>query len=187
MRAQLQVSCPKARALRGTAEQLPLPDGSVDAVVVGSAFHWFDGERALVEFARVLRGPQILGLFGNTFDVSLPWVGRLRDLLRPATERSGHRWPDPAALQALWADVQEREFPQAQTLDRARLRDLALSRSNIAVLSAEQRETELARLGRLWDTDPELAGRTEVSLPWLTRARRCSGLVQPAAGLVRKT
>ncbi len=39
----------------GTAEAIPLPAGSVDAVVVAQAFHWFDAIRALSEIHRVLR------------------------------------------------------------------------------------------------------------------------------------
>jgi len=176
MRAILEESTPQARTLAGTAEQLPLPDASVDAVLVGSAFHWFDSDRALAEFARVMRGPGLLGLLGNTFDTSVPWVGRLRGLLGPPpADRPGH-WPARESLEAIFADVKDREFPHSQSIDRARLRDLALSRSNIAVLPDEDREIELARLERLWDGDGELAGRSDVTLPWLTRVRRCAGL-----------
>ena len=42
-------------ALAGSAEDIPLPDGSVDAVVAGQAYHWFDPELAHAEAARVLR------------------------------------------------------------------------------------------------------------------------------------
>src|SRR5690242_6460089 len=41
MRSVLAQTAPGARLLDGTAEHLPLADGSVDAVVVGAAFHWF--------------------------------------------------------------------------------------------------------------------------------------------------
>src|SRR5690349_24104856 len=44
-----------ARAHDGTAEAMPLPDASADAVTVGQAFHWFDGPVALAEIHRVLR------------------------------------------------------------------------------------------------------------------------------------
>lgn len=40
--------------LEGTAEVLPLADGSVDAVTSSTAFHFFDQPAALAEFHRVL-------------------------------------------------------------------------------------------------------------------------------------
>lgn len=43
------------RALDGTAEAIPLPDASADAVTCGDAFHWFDHDAAAAEFHRVLR------------------------------------------------------------------------------------------------------------------------------------
>ena len=40
--------------LKGPAERLPLEDGSLDAVVTTSAFHFFDQPAAMREFHRVL-------------------------------------------------------------------------------------------------------------------------------------
>lgn len=39
----------------GYAEELPLPDKSVDVAVAFQAFHWFDPLRAFAQFARVAR------------------------------------------------------------------------------------------------------------------------------------
>ena len=41
----------------GTAEGTTLDDGSVDLVVVGHAFHWFDVRGTRAEFSRILRRP----------------------------------------------------------------------------------------------------------------------------------
>src|SRR4029078_7627457 len=46
MRALLKTVSPDIPAYEGTAEEIPLPDASVDAVVAGQAYHWFDPERA---------------------------------------------------------------------------------------------------------------------------------------------
>jgi SAM-dependent methyltransferase len=51
----LRADLPQVEALLGTAEDIPLPDASVDAVLVGQAVHWFDPARAWPEIARVLR------------------------------------------------------------------------------------------------------------------------------------
>src|SRR3954464_7845825 len=69
-----------AESYAGTAEEIPLPDGSVDAIVVGQAFHWFDAARALPEMVRVLRPGGRIGLFWNLYDDRLDWVASLCDL-----------------------------------------------------------------------------------------------------------
>lgn len=55
MRRALVALCPGAEAVKGTAEAIPLPGSSVDAVFAAEAFHRFDGPRAVAEIARVLR------------------------------------------------------------------------------------------------------------------------------------
>jgi SAM-dependent methyltransferase len=175
MREILEARLPDARALAGTAEQLPLADASVDAVAVGAAFHWFDQRAAQAEIARVLRPAGVLGLLGNGFDTSLPWVARVREILGPpAIERPGH-WPTVEELCERFVEVEDRELPHEQRIDRAGLRDLASSRSSLAIMSDAQRADVLARLDRIWE-QPELAGRSDVQLPWRTRVRRCRRL-----------
>src|SRR5579875_999780 len=83
MREILAARAPAARVLGGAAEALPLADASVDAVAVGAAFHWFERDAALAEIARVLRAPGVLGLLGNAFEISEPWVARVRAILGP--------------------------------------------------------------------------------------------------------
>ena len=61
MRAKLAAAVPQAEIRDGTAEAIPAENHSIDAVVVGQAFHWFDGIRALSEIRRVLRPDGGLG------------------------------------------------------------------------------------------------------------------------------
>jgi SAM-dependent methyltransferase len=174
MRAILTSRLPQVRALEGTAERLPLEDASVDAVTVGAAFHWFDHDAAQAEIARVLRPPGVLGLLGNAFDASLAWVAKVREILGPpAIERRGH-WPAVEDLLDRFAEVEDREFSHEQLVDRATLRDLASSRSSLAVMSPAERGRVLERLDLLWEREPELIGRSDVLLPWRTRVRRCA-------------
>ncbi|WAC93411.1 class I SAM-dependent methyltransferase [Mycobacterium sp. Aquia_213] len=54
MLAQARARSDRVQWRRGPAEQLPFDDGSLDAVVTTSAFHFFDQPAALREFHRVL-------------------------------------------------------------------------------------------------------------------------------------
>ena len=97
-------SLPDTPALLGTAEEIPLPDDSVDAVLVAQAWHWFDPERAIKEVARVLRPGGRLGLVWNTRDERLGWVKDLGRII-------GHE-DDPF----------DHEVPLAEPFDRSRAR-----------------------------------------------------------------
>src|SRR5262249_30183997 len=65
MREQLFGALPDVDAFDGTAEAIPLPDESVDAVTCAQAFHWFRPVEALREIHRVLRPGGGLGLIWN--------------------------------------------------------------------------------------------------------------------------
>lgn len=77
MRKVLSRRCPDVRVLDGTAEHIPLDDGSVDAVLVGSAWHWFDPLLAVPEVARVLRVDGRLAAVGSSPDLSHAWVAAM--------------------------------------------------------------------------------------------------------------
>jgi SAM-dependent methyltransferase len=81
MRAVLARRSPEAEVLAGTGEELPLPDGSADALFVSTAWHWLDPARAVPEIARVLRPGGRLGVIWTSRDRDPDWVAEL-DLLR---------------------------------------------------------------------------------------------------------
>src|SRR4051812_27973931 len=62
MRAELTRVLPDVPVLAGSAEDLPLPDRSADAVLCAQAWHWVDPARAVPEVARVLTPGGRLGL-----------------------------------------------------------------------------------------------------------------------------
>ena len=57
-----QSSGPEVTVVAGSAERLPVRDGSVDVITVAAAFHWFDEESAVPELARVLRPEGVLAM-----------------------------------------------------------------------------------------------------------------------------
>ncbi len=54
------------RSVDGTAEATGLDEGSIDCVVAGQAFHWFDAAKARQEFRRLLKLDGWVVLMWNT-------------------------------------------------------------------------------------------------------------------------
>jgi SAM-dependent methyltransferase len=138
MIAQLRVAVPRAIAVEGEAEAIPLADGSADVVVVAQAFHWFDQQVAVRECARVLRPGGRLALVWNVRDESEAWVADLSDAM------VGRTGVDHAAGAIATSGLFEPEEhvtlgPHFQEVDRSTLRELVLSRSFCAALSEEER------------------------------------------------
>jgi ubiquinone/menaquinone biosynthesis C-methylase UbiE len=77
---------PTVPIFNGTAEHIPFSDVSLDAIVVGTAFHWFDTEKALNEMGRVLKPHGKLGLIWNIFDGPDDWVQKIRKLIEPGVD-----------------------------------------------------------------------------------------------------
>jgi SAM-dependent methyltransferase len=173
MRAALEQTVPGIRALAGTAEQIPLPDGSADAVFAAQAFHWFDAPRALDEIARVLVPGGAVGLLWNLRDDRVAWVAELTRALGGAGDVLGsHELDDEPIRHPRFAGVERREFPNPEPFDRARLVEWARSTSSIATLDPAGREAALGEVGRLADEHPDLRGRRRFTMPYVTVAVR---------------
>ena len=172
MRARLATALPGVRVETGTAEALPLGDGVADAVVVGQAFHWFDGARALAEIHRVLRPGGGLGLIWNVRDESVPWVAELTRIIEPyrgdVPRYLSGRWREAFAATSLFQPLRQHSFSHAQRGDRAMVRDRMGSVSFVASLDEAVQAGVLAELDELLDNHPALRGRPTVTLPYRT-------------------
>ncbi|MCA1691610.1 MAG: class I SAM-dependent methyltransferase [Actinobacteria bacterium] len=177
MRAELDRALPGLEILEGTAEAIPLPDRSADAVVVGQAFHWFDGERALPEIARVLRPGALLAMLWNVRDRSVDWVERLAEITEPHAQagkvpryRTG-AWKEAFAGTDRFSALESRQYPFEHEVDAATMVDRIRSISWISVLPEPERTDVLERVGRLFDGMPPrfpVPYHTDV---WWCRAR----------------
>ncbi len=163
MLEQLRRAVPGATAVSGSAEAIPLPDGSSDVVTCAQAFHWFDHPVALPEIARVLRPGGRLALVWNTRDDSVPWVSELTDTVIGRSEfRAGgvDSVVESIDESGLFGSVERASFAHVQMLGRSDLVELVRSRSQCAVLSEEERRPVLEHVAELFDaysTDGVLA------------------------------
>jgi SAM-dependent methyltransferase len=165
----LSSSLPEVPALLGTAEDIPLPDNSVDAVLVAQAWHWFDPDLAAAEVARVLRPGGRLGLVWNIRDERLGWVKDLGRIIG----RSG----DPftrSTLPDLFTDVERHEVEWTSYLTPQALIDLVASRSYCISSPAEVRSRVLEQVRELLATHPALANSSGLALPYVTHCIRAT-------------
>jgi SAM-dependent methyltransferase len=153
MRRKLAETVPGVRALEGAAEQIPLGDGAVDAVVCAQAFHWFDGKRALGEIHRVLRPGGGLALIWNVRDEAVEWERRVTELLKRfesnAPRKRWGRWRDAFDESALFTPLEERSLRHEQEGDVETMLARVASISFIAALPAAEQASFLGEVRAL--------------------------------------
>ena len=184
MRDRIAVTAPRAVPFDGTAEAMALRDGSIDAITVAQAFHWFDGPRALAEFHRVLRAGGGLGLIWNERDRGTPWVAafdRIIDAVDP--ERPDHalgHWRTAFAETRLFTPLEHATVPYAQTHALPDgLVDRIATVSSVAALDPVRRDRVFDQVRTLERTHPDLVGRAEVVLPYRTHLYWCTRIDTP--------
>ena len=168
MLAQLSVAVPTAIVAAGTAEHIPLPDDSVDAVLVAQAWHWVDPERAIPEVRRVLRPGGELGLIWNVRDESVPWVAELTRIMHGSAAEQFVA--EGEGIPTELGPVQKQVFGWKRPFTRQSLLDLVRSRSYLITAPSAEREQILAAVNDLLDTHPDLADPDAWSLPYRTEA-----------------
>jgi SAM-dependent methyltransferase len=151
--AEMRAHIDGAEVVDGTAEAIPLPDGSADAVTVAQAFHWFDHGRALPEIHRVLREEGSLVLVWNMRDLDDPVQRGVEELLQPLRDgvpgQVAGAWREPLERSRLFGSAVVREFTYEQRFTTDDLCDRVASTSFVAAMSALDREELLVRVRAL--------------------------------------
>jgi SAM-dependent methyltransferase len=153
MRAVLERVVPDAEALAGTAESIPLPDASVDAVFAAQAFHWFATDEAVAEIARVLRPG---GVFADVFnendespDLPPAYKAQLREIFSELRTGAEDDVRVAAIERGPFGAVHVAEVPHTQVQDRDACLAFMRSISYVAKRPEAEREALMAELGAL--------------------------------------
>lgn len=168
MREQFARVLPDVELLDGTGEAIPLPDASVDAVLMAQAWHWVDPDTASPEVARVLRPGGRLGLLWNVRDAGVEWIAQLDRLLPgPGEEQLGSLAPRVAAP---FGPVERYDVRWSDPVTVESLLDLTRSRSWVIALDETHRERVLEDVRAQAQAHLEETGT--LALEYVTRCSR---------------
>jgi SAM-dependent methyltransferase len=168
-----QAGGPGVALVRAVAEAIPLARHAVDAACAASAFHWFDGRRALAEVHRALRRHGRLVLLWSQRDDAIPWVAALSAIVNRhegdwPRYRSG-AWRDAFdGARDLFRPLEDARFHHVHVLTPEGVVDRVASVSFVAALPEPAREAVLAEVRALLAAHPDTAGREELHLGYRT-------------------
>lgn len=179
MLRRLRRLLPSVPALDGAAESIPLPGGSVRAVLCGQAMHWFDLERSLPEIARVLSPGGVLAALWNTDDDRVDWVAGLH----AAAEGAGG--PTVSSSRAQTVDARFRKASGAPAFEPAVIEDFPhgyqrtpgslvaalATHSKFLTMEPGPRERVLGQVRSYIRSRPEISGG-EFTVPMVTSVLR---------------
>jgi ubiquinone/menaquinone biosynthesis C-methylase UbiE len=178
MLAELRRQLPGIRALDGRAEAIPLPDGSVQAVLCGQSMHWFDMDQALPEIARVLLPGGVLAGLWNSDDDRVEWVAGLQQAAEGAANPSlSTRRAEVAdydigqAGARFFLPTERTEFPNSQTRTAESMAATVATHSKFLVMPAADQELLLGHVRDYLRARPETS-EGEFTLPMITSAVR---------------
>jgi SAM-dependent methyltransferase len=155
MREQFAQQHPSLDCVDGTAERIPFADGSVDAVVVGQAFHWFDHGPALDELARVLRPGGVLALVWNVRDQAVDWVREWTNVVADPTGTTPRHhkmlWRYAIDTDLRWTPFDDWSIANPWPTTRQGVVDRALSVSYVGAMADPERAAIAQAIAELVD------------------------------------
>lgn len=145
-------------SVAGTAEDTGLLTGSVDFIVAGQAFHWFDRAKSKAEFERILRPGGWVALIWNQRETeSSPFLREYEALLEKQStdyQRVNHMNISDAILREFYAPgtFQCSTFPNSQQFDFEGLKGRCLSSSYVPNVGQPGHEELIGELEALFDS-----------------------------------
>lgn len=169
---------PDTPLLAGAAEALPFAAGSLDAVTVAQAFHWFDRDRAFAELRRVLRPGGRLGIIWNARDRSVPWVDAVWSIMdrveKEAPWRDHENWRESAfGARVGFGSMHEATFHHEQSLTPDGVIERFRGVSHVAALPAREQTAVLTEVRVLVETHPDTRGHDVLAVPYRVDAYWC--------------
>jgi SAM-dependent methyltransferase len=169
MRAVLAGRLPEVTVRTGYADDIPLATGSMDAVFVGQAFHWFTRPAADHEIARVLRPGGILAVLTNVNPNGANYEDRLHRRVRGVPQPSLAHHAVTLA-EDVFTDQTETRIGNPRPLSRADFLKLPSTWSWVATASEEERRQVAIEAVRLADQIQSADG--VITMPYSTRIIR---------------
>ncbi|KJC64848.1 class I SAM-dependent methyltransferase [Agreia bicolorata] len=167
MRERLTQNLPTVTALEGSGEHLPLDNASAALITVAQAWHWVDVDATSREVARVLEPSGALAIVWNIRDADVDWVAQLGEVMGASEAEKYDSVTPPVGLPL--ERQAYREFRWVTEMTREQFFAMVTSRSYVITMADAERDEMLARLGKLLDEHPDLAGRTSYPMPYVTR------------------
>jgi ubiquinone/menaquinone biosynthesis C-methylase UbiE len=168
MLGQLRPRLAHTDVIVGRAEHLPIRTGSMDAVTVGQAFHWFQLPDASREFRRVLRPGGRLAVVRNRRHEPDRWIQDLWTILGRYEKlapngRSDRDWRQPLEHTGDFTDFDRFELPNEQ-----RFSDVADFDARFTSVSYVMLLDDAARAALLRDLHEVIAGMDPIVIPLRT-------------------
>jgi ubiquinone/menaquinone biosynthesis C-methylase UbiE len=175
MRESFRSSSSGMEVLDGSDISIPMGDGSVDAVFVAQAFHWFDAPRALSEIHRVLVPQGGLGLVWNERDETVEWVAALSRAMQWDTRQPyevGKDFTD-VITSGPFTKVERVAFAHTQLLSREGLLQRVLTTSYISAMEPAERDQLMRSVRVVVDQLAEPVVLPYVTTAYTATARPC--------------
>ncbi|WP_328462673.1 class I SAM-dependent methyltransferase [Streptomyces sp. NBC_00448] len=171
MLGELRSYLPTLTTHQAGAEEIPLPNASVDAVIVGQALHWFDQSRALPEISRVLRPGGVLAALWNADDDRVEWIAGLGKVALSRT--SFIDWSPGRGIQPHpeLFPVEHAYFPHRQRRTADSMVDTIATHSHTLTLEPGERAELIEGIRTYLRSRPETASG-EFDLEIITRVER---------------